>query len=60
MGEKIQGIRINGRYKIDREEVKNNSIGNVEAKELLCTTHGHELRWGVGNVGWGSVQDREE
>ena len=29
-------------------EVKN-SIGNGEAKELICTTHGHELRW--GNVG---------
>ena len=29
-------------------EVKN-SIGNVEAKELICTTHGHELKW--GNVG---------
>ena len=26
-------------------EVKN-SIGNGEAKELICTTHGHELRWG--------------
>ena len=26
-------------------EVKN-SMGNVEAKELICTTHGHELRWG--------------
>ena len=23
-----------------------NSIGNVEAKELLCTTHGHELKGG--------------
>ena len=22
----------------------NNSIGNVEAKELICTTHGHELK----------------
>ena len=31
-------------------EVKN-SIGNGEAKELICTTHGHELRWGVQNVG---------
>ena len=39
-GEKVQGIRsINGRYKIDRE-VKN-SRGNGEAKELICTTHGH-------------------
>ena len=23
-----------------------NSIGNVEAKKLICTTHGHELREG--------------
>ena len=23
-----------------------NSIGNGEAKELICTTHGHELREG--------------
>ena len=29
---------------IQMGEVKN-SIGNVEAKELICTTHGHELRW---------------
>ena len=26
-------------------EVKN-SIGNGEAKELICMTHEHELRWG--------------
>ena len=26
-------------------EVKN-SIGNVEAKELICVTHGHELKGG--------------
>ena len=26
-------------------EVKN-SIGNGEAKELACMTHGHELSWG--------------
>ena len=29
-------------------EVKN-SVGNVEAKELICMTHGHELK--AGNVG---------
>ena len=23
-----------------------NSIGDGEAKELICITHGHELRWG--------------
>ena len=43
MGEKIQGIRsINGRQKLARE-VKNR-ITNVEAKELICMTHGHELQ----------------
>ena len=46
MGEKEQGIRsIIGRYKIDGE-VKN-SIGNGEAKELVCRPPGHELRVGV-------------
>ena len=53
-GEKVQGIRsIIGRYKIDKGEVKN-SIGNEEAKELVCTTHGHELR--AGNTGKKEVQ----
>ena len=38
MRETVQGIRsINGRYKIDRGLVKNNT-GNVEAKELVCMT----------------------
>ena len=33
-------------------EVKN-SMGNGEAKELVCMTHGHELRWGNdGGVGF--------
>ena len=54
MGEKAQGIRsINGRYKIDKGEVKN-SMRNVEAKELICMTHGHELTW--GNDGGREVQ----
>ena len=44
LGEKAQGIRsINGRHKIDRGGVKN-SRGNGELEELICTTHGHELR----------------
>ena len=43
-GEMVQGIRsIICRYKIG--EIKN-SMGNEEAKELICMTHGHELRWG--------------
>ena len=32
-----------GRHKIDGGEVKN-GIGNREVKELICTTHEHELR----------------
>ena len=31
---------------LDRGEVKN-SIGNGEAKELICTTLGHDLRRGM-------------
>ena len=36
----------------DRQGKVKNSIGNVEAKELRCMTHGHELRWrnAVGGV----------
>ena len=45
MGVKGTGNRsIIGTHKIDRE-VKN-SIGNGEAKELTCMTHGHELKGG--------------
>ena len=41
----MQGLRsIIGRNKIDRER---NSIGNGEAKELTCTTHGFEVREGI-------------
>ena len=48
-GEKVQRISsINGRYKNRQGEVKN-SIGNVEAKELMYMTHGHKLK--RGNVG---------
>ena len=35
-----------------------NSMRNGKAKELLCTTHGHELRW--GNAGGSRVQGGEE
>ena len=30
----------------DPEGEGKNSTGNGEAEELICTTHGHELRWG--------------
>ena len=32
-----------------------NGMGNRGLKELICTTHGHELRggcWRVGGAGW--------
>ena len=42
-GGKVQRISsIDDRWKIDRGEGKN-SVGNVEAKELISMTHGHEL-----------------
>ena len=31
-----------------------NSMGNGEAKEVLCMTHRHELRW--GNDGGKGIQ----
>ena len=58
MGGKVQRIRsVNGRYKIDRGEVKN-SMRNGEAKELICMTHGHELRWGNAGGRGGAGQRR--
>ena len=30
-----------------------NGIGNRELKELVCTSHGHELRSGGMLEGWG-------
>ena len=45
-------------------EVKN-SIGNREAKECICMTHGHELRWGRmlegrGVQGRGGIKGRKK
>ena len=31
-------------------------MGNGEAKELICMTHGHELRWGNAGGGQGTRQ----
>ena len=36
-------------------EVKH-SMGNGEAKELICMTHGNELRWGNAGGRWGTGQ----
>ena len=40
-------------------EVKH-GVGNKELKELICTTHGHELRWGGILQGWGAGQRRNK
>ena len=50
---------LNEQVQNKQGEVKNN-IGHGEAKELICTTHGHELS-GVGNVGGkGDAGQRED
>ena len=30
----------------NRQGEGKNSVGNIEAKELICMTHGHELKGG--------------
>ena len=42
----------------NRQGKVKNSIGNGEAKELICTTHGRELRW--GNAGGRRVAEQRE
>ena len=37
----------------NRQGEGKNSVGNIEAKELTCTTHGHELKW--AECGWEGV-----
>ena len=50
---KVQRISsIDDRWKIDRRKGKN-SVGNVEAKELISMTHEHELKWGMWEGGAG-------
>ena len=43
---------IDDRWKIDKAEGKN-SVGNIEAKELISMTHGHELQGGMWEGGGG-------
>ena len=48
---KVQGLRSTNRYRVGRGVLRV-SIGNGEAKELTCMTHGHELRgWITGREG---------
>ena len=43
----------------NRQEEFKNSTGNGEAKELICMTHGHELR-GRECGWWGVLRARQE
>ena len=43
----------------NRQGEGKNSIGNIEAKELICRTHGHKL-WGGGMWEGRGVQDGVE
>ena len=42
----------------NRQGEGKNSLGNVEAKELISMTHGHELKGGnVGGRGWAGCSE---
>ena len=53
--EKATGNKKHNCQAQNRQGEVKNSIGNGEIKELICTTHGHELREGnaEGQVGAG-------
>ena len=61
-GKRGEQGKITG-YKKHKWQVQNkqgqvkNSIGNGEAKELICTTNGLELKWGNAG-GLGSVRQK--
>ena len=42
----------------NRQGEVQNSIGNGEAKEFICMTHEHEVRWGKDSVVEGTVEGR--
>ena len=46
-GEKGTGNKKHSWYVQNRQEGVKYSMGNVEAKELICTTNGHKLRRGL-------------
>ena len=51
---KVQRLSSINNWQVEnRQGEYKNSGGNVEAKELISMTHGHELQWGnVGGRGW--------
>ena len=61
MGKKVHGIR-NWQEQNRLGKVKN-SIGNGEANEPACMTHGHELRGGIagrnGGTRWKGAKEKK-
>ena len=59
MGGNGTGIKKHKWQVQNRQGGVKNSIGKGEAKELLCMTHGHELRWGNAgerqDTGWRGI-----
>ena len=55
-GEKGIGNNKNKWQVQNRQVVVKNSMGNGEAEEFICMTHGHELRWMNDGGRWGTGQ----
>ena len=58
MGGKGAGNKKHNSQVQNRQEQVKNSIGNGEGKELICKTHGHEIRGGL--LVEGGVKDKGE
>ena len=58
MGGKGTGNKKHKLVGTNRQGDVMNSIGNGEAKELICMTHGHELSQGAMLVGRGVLSRR--
>ena len=62
MGKKVQGLRSTNWFMQDGQGEVKNSIGNGVAKELICMTHGHDLKGelpeGMGDTGWSGAKGK--
>ena len=60
MGGKDTGNKKQNRQAQNSQGEVKNSVGNGEARELICTNHGHELKGGNGGgrgcVGWRGIK----
>ena len=56
MREKVQELSSTNWQVQNRQKDVKNSIGNREVKELICMTHGHEIRGGIAGGNWSTGQ----